>query len=52
MEVSQLPCFYGPIDAYACSGYQALLPRREGPGDEARDDLRHNIYSVKSPARA
>ena len=35
MKVSQLPGFYGPIDACTCSGYQALLPHREEPGDEA-----------------
>ena len=35
MGVSRLPGFYGQIDTCACSGYQALLPRREGPGDEA-----------------
>ena len=28
--------FLWSIDACSCSGYQALLPRREGPGDEAR----------------
>ena len=39
MEVSRLPYFYGPIDACACSGYWALLPRREGPGDEATSCL-------------
>ena len=36
MGVSRLPGFYGPIDVYAYSGYQALSPYREGPGDEAK----------------
>ena len=35
----QLPGFYGPIDACACSGYQALLPHREGPGEEASSQI-------------
>ena len=26
---------HGPIDACTCSGYQALLPHRQGHGDEA-----------------
>ena len=39
MGVSRL---HGPIDACACSGYQVLVPRREGPGDEARI-LRRNL---------
>ena len=37
MEVPPLPGVYGPIDACACGGYQALLSFREGPGDEASD---------------
>ena len=54
MGVSRLPDFYGLIDACVCSGYQALLPCREGPGDEATsavtdrqtDTLTHRTTTV------
>ena len=43
--VYRLPGFYDPTDTCACSGYQALLPCREGSEDKAR--LWTYMFSVK-----
>ena len=45
MGVYRLPGFYAPVDACTCSGYQALLPCREGPRDKVK--LWTYMFTVK-----